>query len=151
MSDRLTEISRILERQEVEVHWKTRVPRILGIDTTARAIMALDGAAARDVIAERRRQIEAEGWTSWHDDQHHRGEMAMAAACYAHPERVFIARQLAGRGYETYTNYRDAWPWADEWWKPKSRRHDLIRAAALILAEIERLDRIAPPAPEPQP
>jgi len=43
MTTRLPEISRILERQEVEVHWKTRVPRILGIDTTARAIMALDG------------------------------------------------------------------------------------------------------------
>jgi len=151
MTDRLTEISRILERQQVAMDRQTH---LAAIEATARAIMALDGAAARDVIAERRRQIEAEGWTSWHDDQHHRGEMAMAAACYAHPERVFIARQLAGRGYETYTSYRDAWPWADEWWKPRGRRRDLVRAAALILAEIERLDRAAqsaPPAPEPQP
>jgi len=30
--------------------------------------------------------------------------------------------------------------WAREWWKPKDRRRDLIRAAALIVAEIERLD-----------
>ena len=34
------------------------------------------------------------------------------------------------------------WPgWAWSWWKPKNRRHDLIRAAALIVAEIERIDR----------
>jgi hypothetical protein len=29
------------------------------------------------------------------------------------------------------------------WWKPKDRRRDLVRAAALIIAEIERLDRDA--------
>src|SRR5690606_333611 len=38
--------------------------------------------AARDVLAERRRQIEAEGWTPGHDDKHAEG-LACAAACYA--------------------------------------------------------------------
>ena len=33
------------------------------------------------------------------------------------------------------------WPWAAEWWKPKDCRRNLVRAGALILAEIERLDR----------
>jgi hypothetical protein len=34
------------------------------------------------------------------------------------------------------------WPqgWAG-WWKPKLRRENLVRAGALIIAEIERLDR----------
>jgi len=35
------------------------------------------------------------------------------------------------------------WPWAEKWWKPKNERRDLVKAAALILAEIERLDRAA--------
>jgi hypothetical protein len=35
------------------------------------------------------------------------------------------------------------WPWEDKWWKPKDRRRDLVRAGALIVAEIERLDRLA--------
>jgi len=35
------------------------------------------------------------------------------------------------------------------WWKPKGPRRDLIRAAALIVAEIERIDRRAP-TPEPR-
>ncbi len=37
----------------------------------------------------------------------------------------------------------EGWPesWASCWFKPKDRRRDLIKAGALILAEIERLDR----------
>lgn len=40
------------------------------------------------------------------------------------------------------------WPWtgwATEWFKPKDDRYNLVRAAALLLAEIERLDRRGPP------
>ena len=33
------------------------------------------------------------------------------------------------------------WPWSLDWWKPKDPRRDLVRAGALIVAEIERLDR----------
>lgn len=80
--------------------------------------------ALRDVAAERRRQIEAEGWTPEHDDQHDSGEMASAAVCY-----------VIGRGNGWW------WPWHDAWWKPKDRRRNLVKAGALILAEIERLDR----------
>lgn len=39
--------------------------------------------AALDVLAERRRQIEAEGWTPEHDDEHSNGELSDAAGCYA--------------------------------------------------------------------
>lgn len=97
-----------------------------------------------DVIAERQRQVSAEGWTPEHDDQHSSGELAGAAACYA--------RHVNGRQWiypirpESYAS-EDApheWPWDEAWWKPKSPRRDLVRAAALILAEIERLDRAAP-------
>ncbi|HEY1244085.1 MAG TPA: hypothetical protein VGF29_04560 [Hyphomicrobiaceae bacterium] len=37
------------------------------------------------------------------------------------------------------------WPGDLAWWKPKDRRQGLIAAAALIVAEIERLDTIAAP------
>jgi hypothetical protein len=62
-------------------------------------------------------------------------------ACYASPERIFVTSERVGRDYKPFTIYYDAWPWADKDWKPKDRRRDLIRAAALIVAEIERLDR----------
>ena len=33
------------------------------------------------------------------------------------------------------------WPWAKSWWKPRDARANYVRAAALLLAEIERIDR----------
>lgn len=90
-------------------------------------------AAARDVLAERQRQIRAEGWTPEHDDRYQTGQLATAAGCYA----MFTLAYPAGDpvGY---------WPWLPEWWKPSAEpRRNLIKAAALILAEIERLDRAA--------
>jgi hypothetical protein len=80
--------------------------------------------AIDEIAAERQRQGEDEGWSPAHDDQHVRGEMAHAAACYCYPP---MARHL--------------WPWDYGWWKPRDTRRNLIRAGALILAEIERLDR----------
>lgn len=88
-------------------------------------------AAVADVLTERRRQIEVEDWTPQHDDHHAEGEMARAAAAYA--------MSAAGLMKNAPTNY--PWPWADGWWKPKDKRSDLVRAAALLIAEIERLDR----------
>jgi hypothetical protein len=82
--------------------------------------------AVRDVIDERQRQKDVEGWTPEHDDDHANGEMARAAACYAIGRRV-----------------RTFWPWSEKWWKPKDRRRDLVRAGALIIAEIERFDRLS--------
>ena len=92
------------------------------------------GKAHHDVLAERRRQIEAEGWTPEHDDQHRRGELADAAALYASIQ----VRHISGMS---------VWPWAPEWFKPTSgaipgaHRRDVVKACALLLAEIERLDR----------
>ena len=90
--------------------------------------------AAADVLAERRRQIEAEGWTPDHDDRHSAGAMADAAACYA---------MFRGTDAALPEGYYELWPWDREWWKPSGRRRNLVKAAALLLAEIERLDRAA--------
>jgi hypothetical protein len=86
--------------------------------------------AARDVLTERQRQIEREGYEPSHDDDHIDGSLAEAAA--------FYARNRDPR--ETAPRY---WPWDAASWKPKTRRENLVRAGALILAEIERLDRAA--------
>lgn len=100
--------------------------------------------AAADVLAERQRQIAAEGWTLAHDDwQNQYGDLAIAASCYA--------KHAYGRGWvypEKPERYQDEeapndWPWDDTWWKPDSPRRDLIKAAALLLAELERLDRLS--------
>jgi hypothetical protein len=101
--------------------------------------------ALHDVAAERARQQEAEGWTPEHDDRHDRDQaLSRAAACYA----------LAGTGGNGpfWINHllvpMQVWPYRWEW-KPKDRRSNLVRAAALLLAEIERLDRAADQEPRP--
>ncbi|MGV8748316.1 hypothetical protein ACV36R_20520, partial [Pseudomonas aeruginosa] len=88
-----------------------------------------------DVQAERRRQITAKGWTPEHDDEHDNGEMARAAACYA------LAGSSAPNDGAAALLVSLAWPWDQQWWKPTSARRDLVKACALALAEIERLDR----------
>ncbi|BAI96795.1 hypothetical protein SJA_C1-19610 [Sphingobium indicum UT26S] len=35
-----------------------------------------------------------------------------------------------------------SWPWASEWFKPKDRRQNLVRAGALCLAEKDRIARL---------
>ncbi|HHF0813601.1 TPA: hypothetical protein ACPIDV_002611 [Pseudomonas aeruginosa] len=88
-----------------------------------------------DVQAERRRQVEAEGWTPEHDDEHSHGQMARAAACYA------LAGSSAPNDGTAALLVSLAWPWDEQWWKPSTARRDLVKACALALAEIERLDR----------
>jgi hypothetical protein len=90
-------------------------------------------AAVADIVKERCRQIESEGWTPEHDDAHAHGELAGAAACYA----------IQSTDHWAKTQIPILWPWATGWWKPTTSRRDLIKAAALIVAEIERLDRAA--------
>lgn len=86
--------------------------------------------AVRDVLAERARQISAEGWTPEHDDTHANGEMAAAAACYAF---------AAARSPHEINNR--VWPWSWDWWKPTDPRRNCVKACALLLAQIEQLDR----------
>jgi hypothetical protein len=90
-------------------------------------------------MAERSRQIETEGWTEEHDDEHETGEMALAAAAYA----------LTACGFRREAAL-EIWPkkWSRLWLKPTTSRRDLVKAGALILAEIERLDRLPTPPKE---
>lgn len=108
--------------------------------------------AASDVLAERQRQITAEGWTPDHDAEHDGGELAAAGAAYALHAADHLHPYSQGDGGDEAPG---CWPWHNEvagrgegpvrtepaWWKPGAPRRNLIKAGALILAEIERLDR----------
>lgn len=107
--------------------------------------------AADDVLAERKRQIEKEGFSLAHDDGHSDGSLALAAACYATPHRIYLKAD-----YADSVAFHDPWPWDERWDRrpyegnvvrsngskgEKHRRKLLVKAGALILAEIERIDR----------
>lgn len=97
--------------------------------------------ALKDVVAERERQRYGEGFDAARDDKYTDGQMAKVAGCYA----LASASNYTGKFPDTFVVWGWAWPrdWATSWWKPTSRRRDLVKAGALILAEIERLDRAA--------
>ncbi|WP_225547268.1 hypothetical protein [Chromobacterium violaceum] len=91
-----------------------------------------------EIAAERRRQIEVEGWTPEHDDQHRDYTLAGAAGCYAMHTLAFPAGDPP-----------QPWPWDKSWWKPSpDKRRNWIKAAALLVAAIEREDRMAAPQPK---
>lgn len=101
---------------------------------------------ALEAANERHRQIIVEGWPIEHDDAHDRGDLARAAATYA----MCAAGDVQDRAVMDVAGYagvepsiRNLWPrdWDIAWLKPRDRRHDLIRALGLIIAEVERLDR----------
>lgn len=88
------------------------------------------------IAAERARQIENEGYTYEHDDEHGAGELAMAAMCYCMLP-LWRPAEMAPLG----------WPWSNldsmDGFKPSpdDRIRELVKAGALIVAEIERLQR----------
>lgn len=107
-----------------------------------------------DLIAlERRRQVQVEGWTAAHDDQHDAGQMAVAAACYAAAGNdEVVVSAFAGFGGERAV-FEDAWPWDEKWDKREQHTNlrRLVIAGALLAAEIDRLLRAGAPLADATP
>lgn len=85
---------------------------------------------AQLIAKERERQIAQEGWTPEHDDTHDDGEIAFAAIAYI---------QVSNG----YSKNAAEWPWDEEWFKVSDPVRNLVKAGALIAAEIDRLQRLA--------
>lgn len=79
------------------------------------------------IANERQRQVEVEGWTLGHDDEHDLEQLVDAAEAYLCWDDV--PKPMA-------------WPWDEESWKPTTRIQNLAKAGALIAAEIDRLQRL---------
>lgn len=91
--------------------------------------------AALDVLFERERQVIDKGYTGERDDAYTSYELPRAAGCYA----------MNAGGIPRHRSIM-YWPFEPAAFKPKGYRADLIKAAALLLAEIERIDRAGAPA-----
>jgi hypothetical protein len=94
--------------------------------------------AIYNVVSERLRHIEVEGWTPAHDDRHPDGSLSQAAAAYAeHAGKSEGRRALYPAGEPP-----SAWPWEARWWKPKSPIYELRKAGALTIADMARMFRV---------
>lgn len=119
--------------------------------------MSRELTGVEQIAAERQRQIDAEGWTPHHDDRHTQNELAWAATCYAAPAavvRVFVQQDRDGVGGGV--GWSEPWPtqYVQDanrgipghvpWRRPTvDRVTELVKAGALIAAEIDRLMRDA--------
>lgn len=167
LPERLAYIEHLTD-DEVDLLWERMSPSLKSrlvslIDRLSSVATGEEPTGISLIAAERKRQVDAEGWDATHDDEHGKGEMALAAAVYAWP---------APRPVDV----KKAWPWERSWFKltlaegePKrcgcrsvgeyehcatiperawrrARIHDLTKAGALIAAEIDRLNRASTPS-----
>lgn len=90
------------------------------------------------VAKERIRKIVDKGYTREHDDEHTKGELADAGACYAANNDNLWAFGEYGQ-----TGLKEVWPWDYEFFKKEEhdRKQQLIIAAAFINAEYDRIIR----------
>lgn len=104
------------------------------------------------IFAERLRQVREEGYHWQRDDAYTKQELAMAAACYAHPLHEPRRSEVI-----PFAGVPFGWPWELGEWKPGAvhdggdgdvgmavgeRIRELEKAGALVAAEIDRLVRL---------
>ena len=92
--------------------------------------MSESTAGAELIAVERQRQIDVEGYEPEHDAAHKDESLALAACSYAIPW-----------SWRRFTSVPTTWPWRAEFWRPTpdDRVRELVKAGALIAAEIDRL------------
>lgn len=127
------------------------------------------------IAEERQRQVEVEGWTAEHDAEHENYQLSAAAACYVAAniskrlESINRTNQSPLAEFKIYdfgeldlmvnsgdrgdrrirkAGWKNGWPWERKWWKPSNEPiKNLIKAGALIAAEIDRLQKLKHPTP----
>ena len=113
--------------------------------------------SAAAAVRERKRQIDQEGYSAQHDLGHLENELALAAICYASPERRKVEKQPGDDRYPNIPTVQETdskgvtktymlmppslWPWGLDEWKPtpENRARELEKAAALLIAERDRI------------
>ena len=95
-----------------------------------------------ELLTERERQLRDEDWSYDHDDGHAAGQLASMASSYA----LLAAADACGPDSHWGPILRSRAfannPFDEEWLKTHPQRRKLVIAGALIIAEIERLDRL---------
>lgn len=90
--------------------------------------LPLDGCVA--ILRERVRQITGEGYEPESDQGHTGRELAWAAFCY-------VDRAVSDNPRNPEPP--PPWPWGADTWKPSDPERMLVKAGALIAAEIDRI------------
>jgi len=113
------------------------------------------------VAAERRRQIQEEGFSAEHDKHHVSNALLYAALCYLDPVKKYVKVHEGGVFFggsmttavptinlpsgpegpgEYYILPRQFWPFEIEWWKPcpHNRVREIVKGLALGVAHLDQ-------------
>lgn len=94
------------------------------------------------IADERSRQIEVEGYDSVHDDMHEDGELTSAAESYLLAANYCTEVRSKSQIKRMLASPPRFWMWEASAWKPSEDPiRNLVKAGALIAAEIDRLIR----------
>jgi len=94
-----------------------------------------------EIVAEREKQKDR--YSAAHDDAYKAGEIADGAICYAYEGVERILGDLSDDDTKGFMHEAGLWAWArNEFHPADSARQNLVIAATMLVAEIERLDRI---------
>lgn len=100
------------------------------------------------ILDERARQVVEEGYDAPHDMEHEPDQLATAGAVYALPNSLRYPQVEVGLdGYRAVSGYDEpsdgdplGWPWEGGFKPtPDDRLRELVKAGALIVAEIDRM------------
>ena len=117
---------------ETDAEFRDRLRQIFGF--VAKEAIETPPTGIERVAEERLRQVEVEGFTPEGDvNGYDSNELVRAAVCYA---------LGTDQGFDS-DGKPMRWPWSRQWWKPTDRIQDLTKAAALLVAEIDRLQALA--------
>lgn len=100
-------------------------------------INAITKLAIGDIADERTIQQSQKNHTTADDDKLVENELIRAGVAYA----MSASRDSEGNRSAPTSLIHDVWPWSKESYKEHDRRRSLVIAAALLVAEIERIDR----------
>lgn len=140
-------LSPVLAALQAKLHWYqgTDFVRMADIEQAIRDALSIESSPSwTSVLAERIRQIEHHGYTSVGDDDYQAGQLAAAALSYLEEAYCQATEFDPAERWHLTELIPENWPWQDEDWKPSvAPRRNLVKALALGLAELERLDRMA--------
>ncbi|WP_311238280.1 MULTISPECIES: hypothetical protein [unclassified Xanthomonas] len=131
-------MTKIRRKQEAKnaLHFDTPLPGNAGHPQPAAAV-PITGVQA--IATERARQVLVEGMTPEGDAGYRYGQLAWAAVAYV--QLTAMDLQAGGRQHIATGSPPACWPWDAAWWKPRDAHRDLVRAGALIAAQIDFIDQ----------
>lgn len=90
------------------------------------------------ISAERVRQVVSEGWTPDHDRAHPVGVLAAAGCSYALVATSQLYLSTGDSDFPSRVPPGPSWPFDLDAWKPEDPIRNLVKAGALLAAEIDR-------------